>query len=528
MSLTISKIHTRCRASSTAPVTATQLLRVAHQHLPTACRQVLAARWPAHEQIVRIRRLPLKLRLPRTDLHEEQIARAWAEALAQALWQALAYPTGAGAVEIVRAENRAAWLARFLTDLVQGRAQERWEYEEFQACFALPVEAAALAVLRGEPHEAVAVLLQLEANNALPRLLDRWDELALEELFRLVAQARGSVAADLEAADLLTIGHLVRTLPPTTSSWLQSPRRQTALWLFLKLLRAADTATAARWTPRRVWQAVLCLRALLLLTQHRSLPELTGTVLQAELAQRASALPEFLQARLAEMLEMLARDAQATTQLTALLDDLRSALPAAQKPNARVIDSECAGLFLLIGLLQRHDWPQQFRHLGAEQHTLRYSLAALGLALLDRYEPAPTRLDAGLALFAGWENEADLSGWRQFLATDAHEPRRVLLQSLIGTDDGAESWEATLAALADWLSHEFANRARGLHHASRSFLIQNIFALPGTIQVDKTRLTVRLVANPYHIALHVSGVDAPVENVSWLAGRNVEFHLAGL
>src|SRR5690349_6367542 len=88
--------------------------RVAGVQLPAACAQALSARWTAQPSIVRIRRLLVKLRLAGSAVGDEQIARAWAEAIAEALYKSLAYPAGAGPVEIVRAENRAEWLSRFI------------------------------------------------------------------------------------------------------------------------------------------------------------------------------------------------------------------------------------------------------------------------------------------------------------------------------------------------------------------------------------------------------------------------------
>ncbi len=49
-----------------------------------------------HPAIVRIRRLPLRVIIPASELNEDALSLAWQQAFAKALFTALACPTGAG------------------------------------------------------------------------------------------------------------------------------------------------------------------------------------------------------------------------------------------------------------------------------------------------------------------------------------------------------------------------------------------------------------------------------------------------
>ena len=41
-------------------------------------------------------------------------------------------------------------------------------------------------------------------------------------------------------------------------------------------------------------------------------------------------------------------------------------------------------------------------------------------------------------------------------------------------------------------------------------------------------VSVVLAPSPYHVSLHISGMDDPLPSVSWMGGRRLEFHLQGL
>jgi hypothetical protein len=202
----------------------------------------------------------------------------------------------------------------------------------------------------------------------------------------------------------------------------------------------------------------------------------------------------------------------------------------------RLVSSDYASLLLLVGLLQRLEWPQSILHLtfGAT-HGLRaitYIFAGLGLAMLNRFGEKPLQLDPGLALFAGWVDEPDLAGLQRFFTLGTPIERQTLLTEIFPKrevlEKDAESWGATLDCMVELATREFASRVRGFRQASRSFIVKHFFALPGRIRVEDSRLVITLDPSPFHVALHLSGWDETVDDVRWLGGRRLEFQLEGL
>jgi len=204
---------------------------------------------------------------------------------------------------------------------------------------------------------------------------------------------------------------------------------------------------------------------------------------------------------------------------------------------AHWVSSECAGLLLLVGLVDRLGWAQRIRisSLGSrlESRALNFCLAALAVRLLGQ-SLETKRLDPGLLLFAGWPEPAsvDLTGFSNFLVSLSETEQNDLLDLLTDTEendkDSFRDWMATFDCLAGVLTREFSSRVRGFRKANAAFVIKTFFSQPGRIFIDDKRILVILQANPFHIALHISSMDESVESVSWLGGRRLEFQLEGL
>jgi hypothetical protein len=94
--------------------------------------------------------------------------------------------------------------------------------------------------------------------------------------------------------------------------------------------------------------------------------------------------------------------------------------------------------------------------------------------------------------------------------------------------DACRDWETTFDCLAAGLTREFAERVRGFRKAAAAYVIKTFFRQPGRICIEDKRILVILQNNPFHIALHISGMDESVESVSWLGDRRLEFRLEGL
>lgn len=569
MKLTIHKMATRCPVSRQDADRQGRLDRIARERFPDLCAKRLGARLSTLPGVVRIRHLPIRLKLPSARIDEEALANAWADAFVQTLFGALAQPTGAGAVEMVRADSRAAWIARFITDLLLGVAHLRWEYEEYQALFRLKTSEAIVTALMNQPSEIIATLVELKHHGKLDRALTLIDDLAMERLFVAIAGELGTTSLTVTLDHVLKVGRLVIKQPASPiGQGLAS--RQRGLRLFIELIGEPGLATTGAWSPRLVLYALRCLETLAAMGLPRDprtwearlrpaaiagysshpavlqwLKEIrdlarsgfnTGTADEATLA---SALAEIGHSISAPRLAGLAQGSPALVELADLIAQLTPmAAPASATKDEGWVASDCAGLMLLTGLISRFGWAERFYDspFGAThgQRAITYCMAGLGLAMLGRFNTEPAYLDPGLAMFAGWlkPEAVDMGGFRRFLAAGSPTDRRKLLADWAGEptelDRACASFSAMFDHLAEKLIREFAIRVRGFRQASRAFVAKHFLALHGRIGVRDDQVTVILAPSTFHVALHSSSIDEAVQAVTWLGGRRVEFYLEGL
>lgn len=533
MSLAIERLLTRCHVPRRLNVNAAQVDRIVRDCFQQECARRLAPGRP-DAGIFRIRRLSVRLTVRLADLNDRRLPALWAAAFFRAMGEALARPAGAGPVEVVRAGSRAAWLAQVLADVLAGNASSRWQYAEFQTFWALSCAEAALAILVNEPEAIPDTLALLEDRGLLVRILDLFDAVALERLARALGKT-DEAGPGLE--DLCAVADTISTLRAPIGRTVVSHQRL-ALRLYVLFRGKEKGMGGAAHSLRQVQQAVAVLAALL-----EILPAIGSLEALLDLEERAIArllqtpLPPGI-ASLRSVLRAAGEDrsarSRAVTRLLEAVEKVRAHAPAAAEVSW--ISSDCAGLFLLTGVLEALDWPSRIRHgpVAAAQgpRALPCFLTGLGLAVLDRFSEAPSRLDPGLALFAGFVGEPDYAALRRFSAEAATPDLLALLEppeaKAAAADAVPRDVPRVFAMLAERLVRDFAARVRGFRQASRAFLVARLFALPGRIWLEPKRLRIVLSPSPLHPALHASGMDAHVPAVSWLGGRDVEFELEGL
>jgi hypothetical protein len=150
---------------------------------------------------------------------------------------------------------------------------------------------------------------------------------------------------------------------------------------------------------------------------------------------------------------------------------------------------------------------------------LSFFLAGVGMTLLRHWELADP-VDPAVGLFAGIFSEPDLAGMRQFFAEADVGAIAEFVQ--------AETWTEALDRAATKLARSFAARVRGFRNASRDAVVKQFTRLRGRLLVEDDRLLVVLAPSPWAVALHLSGLDDPLDWVEWLGQRRVEFVLEGL
>jgi hypothetical protein len=529
-SLAIGRFVTRCRAPRRLGWDAALLDRVSSGPFLRACARELDGLHDAG--LCRIRQLAVRVLVAPGDLSEDRLATLWAAAFARALREALTRSGAPGRArpEIVRAESRAAWLARWIADLIAGTAGSRWEYAEFRALEGQGA-AAALAALLAEPGEIEGVLLLLARRRLLETFLRLFNDAALEQLIAAISTAAGAEESASAVGDLVVVARACAA-GMTALARGRLTDRSVALKLFV-LLRWEAPRTAPA-TPRRVLHALNALGALLDLTAHHGagldvLARLDGRV-EAWVGRPAHPAVACILAALRALVVRFAagHPPRALADLAEAIEQLRPLAPAPGTQGERWVSSDVAGLFLLVGSLERLDWPRRWLAgpLGAQHgpRAVSYLLGGLALALVGRFSEAIGPLDPGVAIFAGFFGEPDLGGMRRFFAA----PLPGGLAEARAVSASAQTWAGELETLADLLVRTFAVRIRGFRDASRAFLVSRLIATPGRVRIEDHRIQVRLAPNPLHIALHVSGIDYAVGPLAWYGGRSVDLELEGL
>jgi hypothetical protein len=218
--------------------------------------------------------------------------------------------------------------------------------------------------------------------------------------------------------------------------------------------------------------------------------------------------------------------------LSALRTELKIPLQSPRPSEVRWISSEWCGLFFLSSILKRLGWIAVWGQLTDFQvGGVGCLVAGLALAISEKFDPAVPPLDQGIALFAGYFNDPDLAHMRRVFQEFPRETRlRVLRAALLHevVDDAAESWRGTFERLSDTVLREFTSRIRGFRQATRQSIVRNFIARPGRIRIEPGRLVVCPASNPFNVALHISGIDDPLDPPVWLGGRRIEFELGDL
>jgi len=564
VTLTIDKLCVRGKIPRRSNVDRTLIDR-AREEFVVECGRQLNQPWPIRARVARIRRLRVRVNIPATQLRPDTLAKAWTAAFLRELFAAL---TDLNGNEILQFESRAEYLAGAIKVLLDGATAQRWAYEEFEDLFDVGTPEAVLTLFEREHSEPIPILLILEDRGLLDRLLAIWNGASLERFFSLIASQTGDKSLSIE--DLIIVAQLLFDDGSCEMGPAGDPNLvegKVALRFFLGSARKSDCRTAQSISPQIISQALRIIRALLDLFKSkgirwRSLADgagqpgdsiLSGPAIDirtmivaadgenrtasAELLDRLRLIagPRIQENLLIEFTNIIAAgNIERRSTFAELLEQLALATGAESSPEARWKSTDCAGLFLLIGVLDELGWEDRLTGSSLEAtygpRLLTYVLAGVASAVLNRFTEEPAYLDAGMALFSGWIDQPSLDGLRGFLASGSVERRRDLLRELLGEETIEEcsiSWLSCFEALGNHLIQEFTKHIRCFGKPSRSFVVKNFVALPGRIRIEETRLVVMFDSSPLHVVIHLSGLDDPIERVGWLGGRRIAFQAEG-
>jgi hypothetical protein len=566
VSITINKFSVLCRVPPGRRALADIADRLARNRLGREFSLLLGPALSRQAPVVRIRRLNVKVALSVRGLTEEAFALAWARALAHRLFEALGRAANGSTEDVASYDSILQFHSAFLAELLAGRARGMWQYAEFSSLIDQPPAEAAMTLLLQNTSQLLPLLEAININGSIDLLLAQLNELSLERLFIELARASPSPSrTTLAPADLLWAA--THCLATSHVQRFPLDGRRYAMRMFLR------TAGGHGRSPRVVFHALIALVCLLecpdLLWNQgkrypspqaiqqrvgRQLPPVVSSLLvdlQHTVHHHASNGSQFA----AQELSSAGEPSALLSRLRAALEPLRPLVPtaaaAADLQQPPWFEMECASLFLLASSVIRLGWGRLdeeplLRSWGGER-ILHYLLAQIGAVIChDRFDPQGL-LDPAVALFAGIEAQPDLAGMRHFLQAATDADRRLLLDRMIPTKspdaarptdalapdpapenpsaNPAATWQTTFDLLATRLVLTFGQQVRGFRNAGRAAIARQFLRAPGRVRTAESEISVMLSPHPLHVALHVSGMNAPVPWLPWIGGRRLEFIL---
>jgi len=512
MILTVHKLQTHCRSPKGCDGAGALVDEVSRGPLVAELGAQLGPSLDRLPAVVRMRGLRVKVKVPAKRLNAQTLAGDWAREFSLALHRALAYPDGEGLSAVRRYPTRAAYNAALLQYLLTEGVSPTWEFPELEAWMGCGAAQAAHEFMLRDPEQIAETVSELARRNWLEPLLSSWNELQMEQLMQVVARLE-STTGGLTIESLTEVGRAAGTVGGLNPQGSMASRWQ-AVRLWSRL--------SGRFSLRAIWHGLRLLLQCLerpgllasgdtsLLADAVPFPEWCETIVRAAAARRNSTL--------------IGENGGAPHSFDSLLADLRRLVSSAVTPGqaGRWVRSDCCGVLLLLSTVRRMGlWrlveEAEFVKFGGPR-AFSFLLVAVGMKLLGEWDPEGP-IDPAVELFAGIFSAVDRTGLKQFFAAEAP----VVADLIHGG-----SWAEVLENLATEISREFAKQVRGFRQALQETVVKQFVRVPGRVLVEEQRLLVVLDANPWAVALHISGADEALEGVEWLGRRPVEFVLEGL
>lgn len=425
------------------------------RHAPIALERALDAYLQRHGgAVILVRSLDLNMELD-TDCDIEQASRV----LAKHVTHRLVEQIESAAPSVVRFESEAAYRARFIADLANGRAWGQWYYEGFEGLQMLPTSCAIRSALLEDPDLGRATLAAIPAETwpAIASVLDDADAVR-------IVDGLVDLAADFDGIRLFDELAQIAARSPRTHG-LSATRL--ALTLIAALHRGGLPCTPALIQASEVVASLLVarrsnghasIRALTEPSGHRTCPSVFQCVPAHFRVLHHDALRELISNVLKEM--------------NAHQDSTDEFMPLES------YDTPFAGFIVLLGSLPDHDD------------------AAAALAILCGIA-GPGREE----LF--WNDAA----WRSMLRVDCDLTWGEFSQAF-----------AHLAAESEAVVRRFARRIPGMSDASTAYIRANLLAAHGRCdRLEVNRYHLRIKRPPLHVLLALTGLSRG--SLAWRGGE---------
>jgi len=479
-----------------------------------------------------IRRLELTMDVDAAS-ERDQLTRSWAAQLTRAL--AVTLQNDGDGENVLYFANRAAYLARFVSDLAAGRAWGKWYYKNFTGLRLLPLSAALRTALTEQPSVGQEALWQLAPNE----FLDVLRELSVQDA-RRVLDAFTEDTPDSDEQQCFAAAWSTWRQQIAGASLVLEDEWRSALSLYLWTRRESRTVggTALRTAARTILRFVDCLE------RYRD------ALLVALIKGDVATVYGVCGAANAEVLLPLLRLPPTWVHEVGL------ALLAGQENQKQLTVSTerrhtpFGGLFLLAPLLDAlplreatEGWPDTeevsavtlVRFLVFVQCCGRTRASAVFCdALVREVFSIPSALS--LAVLAEWQRHIPSATYATFL--------EVLTEWQVENLSGADSSHredprdedlaycalpeafGVHAALSEALSYAaygvmraFARRLPGFAASRLSYLYDNFLACTGSVEDEPSRRVVRLGSSPLRLVMNLTGMTRGQYRLRWLDDR---------
>ncbi len=202
------------------------------------------------------------------------------------------------------------------------------------------------------------------------------------------------------------------------------------------------------------------------------------------------------------------------------------------------IHSNCAGLFLLVRVIQDLRLASAFKEFGCD--SIQPFLAGLAISIYKDTAWSNDSLDAGVGAWSGCNIDEAHDTLAKLEAIDWEQLTSAILeiataQRLLDPSepfDPIESWDgatfspaaaASINRLGALLLKGWARWLPGLAHSSTGYLLDNFICRPGTIILGKQRIIADLERRPLDEILKLAGYLADTPPVAWLENRSVRY-----
>lgn len=503
-----------------------RLERALRDDVGRACAEALAGRLGDDRAVYRVRRLDLRLVIDAAELSPlagRRVAERWGGLLARAIGQAIVRP----GAQVLRFDSPAAYLTAFVRDLLEGRAWQRWCYDELRVLRPLGTRGAALHALATRPELIAETLVALRTTGHAERLIERLDHRDVERLW--VAMGFGSSFAGShdrgfdDVAATLVATPLRRATDPTSRS-----RDRLTLWTALVARRPDLTGDpgAAALVARLVDLAAT-------LEAHPSLLPLLAMQTPMDRAVRHT----ITNGPLADIAGWLVPLAEREPALVARMAE--ATVPATTADRVEALRSPIGAVGLIVpALAEIGVWPAWCAAEG-EDMARRYLFACL-LQAIGRERALFALGDPLLAALAGldepptadareplWVDRAPtwvdtIEGLPETAPDDTESAHLSLAR--IGFPWLAPSLERSLARVTRAAVRRTATRLPRFAHAGLVYLSRTFLAQGATLEIDPVSrphspqgrtITLRLDGGPAAFLLPMADFAEPVD-IPWL------------